>query len=238
LISYTDFIPAFEKKGAKHHIIASDLSPDKIKQYQEIREGNYENVKKDKLNPIALQFQNWMTSNRPAAKAEHLTGKVYFAKDVMNVFVDSIGTFDQAIARAAVLGTASKSNVSSVKPNMNSTMKNYPKLNALLGISELASDEGFSSLSDQQLETIEANLGITAELVDDGTHATELQQRDERIAKLEKELTELRNEPAAASAAVVISNDPGADSKGATTVKEGDSTIDAIAKIKLEFGIR
>jgi ClpP class serine protease len=237
LLSFADFQPAYERQGVRFHTVTSDLSPDKVKLYEDLRAGKYDDYKNAKLNPLALQFQQWIRDNRPQVSDDHLTGKVYFAKDVMGVFVDSIGSLDQAISRAAALGASVNNShaATSVKPNIHA-MKSFPKLMALLAISALVVDEGASSLNEDQLQAIEDALAKANAPVSTADSDLEISSRDLRIAALEKDLADLRGLPAEKPAAAITSSDPGASDDG-PTVRDDDSLIDGIAKIKREFGL-
>ena len=103
LLSFADVQPLWEARGVKFHKVVSTYSPDKTKLFDDLMAGNYDGYRQEFLDPIALKFQSAVRSNRPAVQDEHLTGKVFLAKDVMGVFVDRIGTIDQAIARALEL---------------------------------------------------------------------------------------------------------------------------------------
>ena len=103
LLSFADVQPMWEARGIKFHKIVSSYSPDKTKLFDDLMAGNYEGYRQEFLDPIAVKFQSAVRANRPAVRDEHLTGKVYLAKDVMGVFVDRIGTIEQAITRALEL---------------------------------------------------------------------------------------------------------------------------------------
>lgn len=108
IMSFADMQPMWEKQGVVFHRIVSSLSPDKNKMFEDLKSGKYEEYQKEFMDPIAEKFQSVVRSNRPEVNDSHLTGKIYLARDVMGVFVDRIGTLDQAIDRALEL---SKSNI-------------------------------------------------------------------------------------------------------------------------------
>jgi protease-4 len=246
LLSFADFQPAYEKMGVKFHTLVSNLSPDKVKMYEDLRAGKYDDYKKERLDPIAERFQNVMREKRPNVKDEHLTGKVYHAKDVMGVLVDRIGSLDDAVARAFELADQQNTNP---KPKNQKSMKHLATLLATLGLAELVTDEGHASLSVEHLEVIEialnadnaGNTEIQSQLDAANTQLTErdntISTQNTRIQELESENAVLRGQPAEQPAAVITGADPIPGAESGTTVKEGMSLEDSIQAIKKEFGI-
>jgi ClpP class serine protease len=101
--------PVLEKMGVEFHDLVADQSFDKNKSVNLLLKGDYETYKAEVLNPLAERFQQHMKATRPLATDEFLTGKTYFAKDVMGVFVDGIGDLEFAVSRVREL---SRKNVS------------------------------------------------------------------------------------------------------------------------------
>ena len=125
--------------------------------FEELREGNYDNYRKEVLDPIDEKFMNAIKTNCPACEEKHLTGKVFFARDVMNVFVNSIGTLGDAIARAHELSIFEEENSNIILKNTIS-MKQFKNLNTVLGLEALESVDESVSLNEEQLEVIEGAL--------------------------------------------------------------------------------
>jgi ClpP class serine protease len=194
LMSFWDVIPAMEREGYRFHQIVSSLSDDKVKEFNDLRAGKYENYRKYILDPLAVEFQNVIRANRPNVTDEHLTGKVFFARDVMGILVDAIGTLESAISRAAELASVEpvskptpKQKQSAKQTNPNHTMITT-KLNAALGVT-LESVDGVISLNAEQVETVEAVLaqGETASTERDQAQAalnTVTGERDQANASL------------------------------------------------------
>ena len=105
MMSFFDIIPYYEKEGLNYHQIVSKYSEEKSKLFDEVRAGKYENYRELQLDPLALKFREVVSDRRPLVKEQHLNGAVFFAKDVMKVFVDAIGSLEDAIERAAKLAT-------------------------------------------------------------------------------------------------------------------------------------
>lgn len=186
LLSFADVQPAYEKQGVKFHNVVSSLSPDKIKWFEEIRAGKYQDYIKENLDPIAAEFQETIKRNRHDVRDEHLTGKVFFAKDVMGVFVDQIGTIDDAIARASELAKRNQ-------PNINVKM-NYERLTKAIGEDSLEFEaDGRRTFTTEEMQAIETALAVQQpEPAED--HSEELQaeisSRSEEIEKLKAEIAD------------------------------------------------
>jgi signal peptide peptidase SppA len=160
LLSFADMKPAYELQGVKFHQISSSLSPDKTRRMDELLRGDYEGYRKEVLDPLADNFINHVKENRPGVKEEHLTGKVFFARDVMGVFVDRIGKMTLAISRALELSVATNT-----KKNKEMSKENNIAHTALMGVigveSLETSDEGVY-MSNDQLAAINTALQAAA----------------------------------------------------------------------------
>jgi signal peptide peptidase SppA len=103
LLSFADLQPYWESLGIKFHKLVASTSPDKIKIWEDLRDGKYDTYIKEVLDPLDEKFMNTIRENLPNIEDKHLTGKVFFARDLMGIVVDSIGTLDDAITRASEL---------------------------------------------------------------------------------------------------------------------------------------
>jgi len=103
MISFADMQPALEAQGVKFHNINADQSSEKNKTFQDAREGNYDAIKKEILNPIAELFIETIKNNRPNVKKEELTGKMFFVKDLKGSLIDEVGDFNYAVERINAL---------------------------------------------------------------------------------------------------------------------------------------
>jgi protease-4 len=238
LLSFYDIDPYWEKRGVRKHTIVSNLSPDKVKMWEDLRAGKYDEYKKIFLDPIATRFQEVIRQNFPKVKEEHLTGRMFYAKDLLGIMIDKIGSLDDAIIRAAELAEQNPKPISANnKPK--SSMKKYSKIMSVLSITELATDEGFSSLSEEQLDAIEAALPEASQ--DDLQLQVQqandvISQRDSRITELEAEVAQLRNEPAEEAATVIPQVKTGATDTS-MLVDENTPLAEAIEIVKQEYGI-
>lgn len=139
--SFVDMQPYWEQLGIKFHEVYSDLSKDKNRLFAEMRQGNYANYKKDVLNPLAEEFRNVIRNNRPNVKEEHLTGKMFFAKDLVGTLVDEIASFDEAIAITADMGK-------SLKPRNSQTYIKSKNMDELKILASAAGVEAFEIQDD------------------------------------------------------------------------------------------
>lgn len=173
MMSFFDIIPYYEKEGLNYHQIVSKYSEEKSKLFDEVRAGKYENYRELQLDPLALKFREVVSDRRPLVKEQHLNGAVFFAKDVMKVFVDAIGSLEDAIERAAKLATnnnkrqtnlgraSQQQTTNSQQPILNNQssnpdkMKDYPQLATLIGEFEIDA-ENSATFSADVLASIEA----------------------------------------------------------------------------------
>lgn len=155
LMSFWDIIPAYELMGFKFHMVTASTSKEKVKKFQELRAGNYENYIKEVLDPLDEKFMNVIKENRPDVTDEHLSGKVFFARDVMGTLIDRIGSFDDAIARVQEIGTAGLGKRAKLNSNNSISMKQFTILNRILGVDSLESVDEQVSMNEEQLQLIE-----------------------------------------------------------------------------------
>ena len=157
IMRFADWQPHWEKKGVKFHTVAASTSPEKNKAFDELREGNYDAYIKEVLDPLDEKFMNVIKERFPNCEDKHLTGKVFFARDVMGVFVNSIGTLGDAVTRAYQLANPEEENTNHNLKNIR-TMKQFEKLNAVLGLDALESADESVSMNEEQLELVESAL--------------------------------------------------------------------------------
>lgn len=113
MMEFWDIIPYYEELGLKHHEIYADQSSNKNEAFKLALEGKYDMIKKEMLNPLAIDFQNHVKMRRSGKLDESvpgiLNGKVFFANDsIKNGLADEIGTMSDAIERAQQLAESRK----------------------------------------------------------------------------------------------------------------------------------
>jgi protease-4 len=195
IMRFTDWQPHWEKKGVKFHTVAASTSPEKNKAFDELREGNYDAYIKDVLDPIDKKFMDTIKERFPNCEDKHLTGKVFFARDVMGVFINSIGTIGDAVTRAYQLSNPEEENSNHNLKNSRS-MKQFAKLNAVLGLDALESVDEAVSMNEEQLELVESALLQNDQAVADARSEAET-QRDAANAELATANNSLANAVAA-----------------------------------------
>jgi signal peptide peptidase SppA len=246
LLSFMDIQPYYEKLGVKFHTVTADQSKDKTKMFEDLRSGNYDDYKKDFLNPLAERFQGIVKENRPNVKDGQLTGKVYFAKDVVGTLIDGIMTLDQVIERALELGQSnSLSNSNKEKAHMNK----FSNINTALGVEALESVDGYVSLSEEQLSAIDKAIGDTSAQDDLSVqlekaredHVKAIEEKEALISSLKEENQSLK-EAAAGGGATETSETEVGDRKSESekSVSKGDNItddLDAVAQMANELGV-
>ncbi|MEL5895025.1 S49 family peptidase [Bacteroides sp. GD17] len=104
MMSFPDYAKYYEREGVKVHTIYSSLSDYKNAPFEAAKEGKYEMIREEELDPLALDFQNNVKANRgDKLKMDTpglLRGRMFYAKDAVNVgLADSIGSVDFALQR-------------------------------------------------------------------------------------------------------------------------------------------
>jgi protease-4 len=191
IMRFADWQPHWEKKGVKFHTVAASTSPEKNKAFDELREGKYDAYVKEVLDPIDKKFMDVIKERFPNCEDKHLTGKVFFARDIMGVFVNSIGTLGDAVTRAYQLSNPEEENSNHNLKNRRS-MKQFAKLNAVLGLDALESVDEAVSMNEEQLELVESALLQNDQVITDARTEAET-QRDAANASLVTAKTSLAN---------------------------------------------
>lgn len=105
MISYLDVLPYYEKEGAKYHEVYADQSADKNLAFQKFLKGEYDQIKAEMLNPMAVKFQNAVKTSRPNLKGDTpgiLSGATFGGQQSVDIgLVDKIGTLQDAINYAS-----------------------------------------------------------------------------------------------------------------------------------------
>ncbi|NCD40940.1 MAG: S49 family peptidase [Bacteroidia bacterium] len=154
MLSFADMQPALEREGVKFHQIVSNLSPDKNSLIEQVRAGNYEEYRKNVLDPLATDFKNSLIKNRPQITPEQMTGKTWYADDLVGTMIDRIGTIEDAV------------NLINNQPEPKLTFNNkkqlkmaqFENLNRLLNIESIEMEDEGAYLNLEQLEAINAAL--------------------------------------------------------------------------------
>jgi len=242
MISFMDVQPMWEKQGVKFHEIYSDKSKDKNLDFKKLTEGNYDSYREEVLNPLAENFHKTIKANRPNVKPEQMTGKMYFAKDLLGTLIDEVGTIDYALSVAIKLANSNNNS------NTNSNTK------AMSGDKNMFADEksaqswlskvfGLKTVESQKAEkealaikAAEALKIADAKKVQDDkdlAKETELTTAQERIATLEAENASLKQKPGAVAAVVVKKTDSNvAADPYHIEMSEGTSVVDQFAEFK------
>lgn len=153
--SFADAQPYYEKMGVKFHEIVASQSTDKLRWFSQLRQGKYEEYRNEVLDPLAQDFIDHIQTERPGVKKQRLTGKMYFAQELVGELVDSIGPLDHAVARALQLAREDNEKHTNSK---NKAMQQFSNINKVLGVDSLESSQDGVFLQPQQLELLETAL--------------------------------------------------------------------------------
>lgn len=240
-----------EPDGYVRARIYADSSADKNGAYEKALEGNFQVIREERLNPRNDKFISDMKANRPAVTDDQLTGKDYYAKDVVGTLIDAIGTFDDAVQAVMDLAAermgdgqqaAAAASETSETINMEQN-NNYPTLVAMPAFEGQVFDaDGSTHLQPNQLEAVEAALAGASGLQDRNTQLQAdldaarqtIADRDARITELEDSLNaaiERANNAAAAPAGIKVDHAP----EGASQEIAPAETFDDALKACQEF---
>lgn len=105
MMSFPDFAKYYEREGIKVHTIYSSLSDYKNAPFEAAKEGNYDQIKEEELDPLARSFQESVKSNRgnklKLDTTGLLRGRMFYANNAVSVgLADSVGNIEFAIQRA------------------------------------------------------------------------------------------------------------------------------------------
>lgn len=105
MMSFPDYAKYYEKEGVKIHTIYSDLSNYKNAPFEAAKEGKYDLIKREELNPLAQRFQDSVVARRGEKLDKSvegiISGRMFYAEDALKYgLIDSIGDKQYAINRA------------------------------------------------------------------------------------------------------------------------------------------
>jgi protease-4 len=113
MVEFADFKDYFEQKGVKFHEVYADQSTHKNIEIREALEGNYDSLKANLLNPLAIKFQEAVKEQRGskllAGEPGLLNGKMFIGDDAVRVgLADRVGTLVDAVGMAFSLAEVRK----------------------------------------------------------------------------------------------------------------------------------
>jgi len=201
LMSFADVQPMYEAQGIKFHKILAPQSKDKTAMYDKLRSGDYEQYKNEVLKPLADKFISVVMDNRPNLEdSKHFTGKTFFAKDTVGELIDSIGSLEFAISRAAQLSELSASNSNQIQSKIK--IMEYPNLAQASGVESFESIDNTVTLTAEMAEAVEialvagssAQSEIEANIVELSNLSGTVAERDSSIVGLNATITELNTQ--------------------------------------------
>jgi len=233
LLSFPDTQPYFEKLGVKFHTVLAPQSENKTRIFDKLRAGDYEEYREQVLKPLAAKFINTVKTNRPGSSDEHFKGDVFFASTLVGSLIDSIGSFEFALQRAATLAEKQVSPTSQI----NMKKPDYNRLAKAAGVSQLESADGTITLTAEMAESVERSLeGHETTQAGLNSQLTERANQQSRITELEGNLQTANNRIAE------LSKDAGADTAiikketdAGSSADSGDDFYSRFNKLKSEF---
>lgn len=200
--------------------IYADGAADKNADYEQALEGDFRMIKETLLNPANAKFIQDMRTNRPASTDDQLTGKTYYAKDVVGSLIDGICSFEEAVQSLMTMATL----VNPTSTNMARPNNNYPTLLAIPAFDgQVFDQEGATTLQRIQLEAVEASLAEASGLqsIIDGLNG-QLAEAQRTIAARDTRISELEN---SLEAAIQRAENPSPEAPAVDHTPEGASQI-------------
>jgi protease-4 len=158
MMTLYDFKPAFEKMGIKVHEVYADQSTEKNQTSIKAKQGNYEPIKEEILNPFAEAFISSVKKHRPSMidDTKVFAGATYTAAEAQKIgLIDGIMTLENVVALAAKMGSKYQKSLSTSKKSNMSFLKKL--------VSGFGEDEQAAITVATQLDTLtEANAALTA----------------------------------------------------------------------------
>lgn len=212
-----------------YHELYDPESFDKNREFRDIaNDGDSEKLVKE-LAELGVEFRADVKKACPAAKDEHLHGKVFDAEQVKGILVDDQSTFFDCVHRCFDLFNGTAEPIKRTQENHQHTntknhinMANYPKINAACGMQdcqqiEVKEDGAF--MNAPLLDTLEAHLTSQEQAVADAKQkATTAEQSladlqakhdalAETIAQKDEEIKNLKEAKAKADEDIKALND-------------------------------
>lgn len=243
MMSFADYSNYYKEQGVTLHEVYADKSTDKNGIFKAAINGDYAPLKEELLNPLNETFIAAVKANRAgkfdARKENIFSGKTYLAKDaIKNGLADSIGTLDDAIARAKQLAKE-QSKIKSKTQDMNikSTWKGIIA-SIKKGFNVEATDETVMTVEyaehlNAELEAKEIEL--TAKVKELGDVNTSLDAVKAEKAALETEKANLVAEKTTLESKVAdLSKTPAVQTPAAAKEKDKDAEKTSIINPKAE----
>lgn len=212
-----------------YHELYDPESFDKNREFRDIaNDGDSEKLVKE-LAELGVQFRADVKKTCPAAKDEHLHGKVFDAEEVKGILMDDQSDFFSCVKRCFDLYNGAAEPIKRTQENHQHTntknqinMANYPKINAACGMQDgqqIEVKEEGAFMNAPLLDTLEAHLASQEQAVADAKQkATTAEQSladlqakhdalAETIAQKDEEIKNLKEAKAKADEDIKALND-------------------------------
>jgi protease-4 len=158
MMTIYDFKAAFEKMGIKIHEVYADQSSEKNQVSIKAKQGNYEPIKQEILNPFAEAFISSVKKYRPSMIDDDkvFAGATYTAAEAQKIgLIDGVMTLENVVALAAKMGAKNQKSLSTSKKSNMSFLKKL--------VSGFGEDEQAAITVATQLDTLTAqNAALSA----------------------------------------------------------------------------
>lgn len=178
MMKWMDLTEYYENLGVKIHEVYADQSSDKNKDIREARQGSYDLLKENLLNPYAQQFIDTVKEFRPQVDQKVFTGDIYMAEKAQELgLIDGILKFSEVVQNARTAASTSATTFSNTKTI---TMQ-YTSIMSAIGTDALEIHDGHASFNEEQIEKIENELASANESQDKSDKSDEAVKNTDKI---------------------------------------------------------
>lgn len=143
------------------HTIYATKSTQKNKPYEEARQGKYDLMRVELLDPVNEIFHSYVRQGRTNATEEVYTGKVWYAEDAMKQgLIDGFRDLDSVVQEVFTLNQSNMFGLfNRNRKNQNTMSQKFEKISALIGREFKDGD----TLTAEDLQKLEASAGEAGE---------------------------------------------------------------------------
>lgn len=202
MFEYMDLQPYYEKQGVVFHKVYASQSKDKNLDFEEMLKGNYEPLLNSRLNVLAKNFISTVKINRSNVQETQLTGKTFFASDVVGTMIDGISTLDQIIEN--ITNQINSQNSNQITMTEKTGKSFWDVIGSALGLKTDGTNlepEDVAFSMNEKIKELQKNVEqLSTEKVN---NANTISQKQAKIDELTTQLDELKQKDGAAPATVV-----------------------------------
>lgn len=196
MFTMMDYREALEKEGVKLHEIYATQSTLKNDEFKAARDGDYDKLKKNMLDPMAASFIDSIKQMRPdMGDGDAYRGKLYSAMDAITIgMIDGVRPYEASVQAVLDMAGPMPTDEDNQPYQSENNPNNMNRIQQLLGY-ELEQQDGGAFLQQHELDKINKFLAMPdTEVVEAGTFAelrTQLDAQTEQIEAINAQIEAL-----------------------------------------------